>query len=184
MYTNNQSVRNLTTTHNKIITLYAVWEANEYNVTLNAGEYSMLEYIESTGTQFIDTGYAAKTENVKIHVEFEYTQFTDYGTIIGSQVGGNNLLIRQHSGAELHMYPYNGKLQSISVGTVYDMTLTLKNKSWETNINGATQKGQYSTSFINNLNICLFNSTNGENGTYGSQAISSINSKARDWLFE
>ena len=45
VYTNSQSVINLTTENNDVVTLYAVWEANEYTITFNTSGGSAINSI-------------------------------------------------------------------------------------------------------------------------------------------
>lgn len=144
-----------------------------------------VSYLQSTGTQFIDTEFPITSENLKVEIVFKYDEFTDYGTIIGCQ-GEINFILRQYGGG-LWLYPSGTRLRDITVNTKYTVTITLNNGSWTVTVSPGSGEdttvadsfsGTYSGTIINNLNICLFNTTNLSNGSYGSQAIPSINAKA------
>ena len=67
-------------------TLYALWEPKTYTVTLDdnllPSGYQRVEYIESTGTQYIDTGYVPKI-NTKLELDLSFNgdskQISTYG---------------------------------------------------------------------------------------------------------
>ena len=76
-YTDGQSISNLTSENNGIVYLYAQWEANEYDVVFRKSytlpnEYQEVNYIESTGTQFIDTGIYPKV-TTKVVCDCQFT---------------------------------------------------------------------------------------------------------------
>jgi hypothetical protein len=143
-------------------------------------------YIQSTGTQFIDTEFPITSDNLIVELEFMYTAFTDYGTIIGCQ-GDMNFILRQYGGG---LWFYAGKegtrLRDIVVNKKYTVKITVDNGTWTITVSPGsdgtstadTFTGTYTGTIANNLNICLFNTTNAANGSYGSQAIASINAKA------
>ena len=56
-----------------------------------ATKYTRLEYIESNGNQYIDTGYKAISENFKVVIDFEYTSVSSPKTVFGAQKGSNTL---------------------------------------------------------------------------------------------
>ena len=50
--------------------------------------YTELEYIESTGTQYIDTGYVITSENMRVVIKFAYTAAHSDATLFGSETTG------------------------------------------------------------------------------------------------
>ena len=62
--------------------------------TVNLGLYigmQYLEYIESTGTQYIDTGISGNNDNLKIECEFIITEIPrDWSNIYGNYVDENS----------------------------------------------------------------------------------------------
>lgn len=51
-------------------------------------EYQQVEYIESTGTQYIDTGIILRNNNWRIETDIKYTEYTDSRQLIGSVTSG------------------------------------------------------------------------------------------------
>ena len=88
-YTNGQSVNSLTTDNNGIVNLYAQWTPNQYNVVFNKNKalpngYQEVEYIEGTGTQYINTNYKLwKDTNWKIENKFDVTGHYNYNNMFG-----------------------------------------------------------------------------------------------------
>lgn len=50
--------------------------------------YTELEYIQSSGTQYIDTGYVITSENMKVVIKFAYTAAHSDATLFGSETTG------------------------------------------------------------------------------------------------
>lgn len=50
--------------------------------------YTQVEYIESTGTQYIDTGYVITSENMRVVIKFAYTAAHSDATLFGSETTG------------------------------------------------------------------------------------------------
>ena len=69
-YSDKQEVNNLSSTEGATINLYAQWQ--EEVIELPEG-YIECEYIVSTGTQYIDTGYKPN-QDTRIIADFEYTK--------------------------------------------------------------------------------------------------------------
>lgn len=91
-------------------------------------EYTQLEYIESSGTQYIDTGYTITSENLKIVARFMLTELKYWAATWGVEGnedktlaltmllnGSNNLTFYSGSSSQRGAIP-------ITVGTVYDLT--------------------------------------------------------------
>jgi hypothetical protein len=54
-----------------------------YKINLPNG-YTRLEYIETTGTQYIDTGYVWTSQNRKVDMDFMLTEYTNQSHLLGS----------------------------------------------------------------------------------------------------
>lgn len=65
-------------------------DAGEENVPQLPAEYQQVEYIESTGTQYIDTG-VIMTENIQLELDFQITQVTDTNREVLTGAWDNNL---------------------------------------------------------------------------------------------
>ena len=50
--------------------------------------YTQLNYIQSTGTQYIDTGYVITSENMRVVIKFAYTAAHSDATLFGSETTG------------------------------------------------------------------------------------------------
>ena len=82
-YEDEEEVLNLSSTDGDEIDLYAQWEEiNHYTVNFysNTGrlpeEYQEVEYIESTGTQWIDTGFNPNPKTTRVETTFQVTDNT------------------------------------------------------------------------------------------------------------
>lgn len=78
---------------NGTITLYARWEYAEYDITydLDTGlplEYTQLEYIISSGSQYINTGFIPNG-NTKIEIDFR-NMSTAFLALFGARIAENN----------------------------------------------------------------------------------------------
>ena len=87
-YTDGQKVINLTVENNEVVNLYAQWSAIKYDVIFYPNglpiEYQEVEYIESTGTQYIDTGFIP-TSQTSLDIKASIGQ----NTLLGAE--GNTL---------------------------------------------------------------------------------------------
>lgn len=112
--------------------------------------YTLLEYIESSGTQYIDTGYKATTDNLRISIEFAYTSVAAAQSIFGAQ---------SSTGAPYGVIPYtaaastpmlyvasSSRILSVSVSAevfnIWDLTAANGTATWV--YNGTTQTASYS----------------------------------------
>ena len=95
-YEDEEEVLNLSSKDEEEVNLYAQWKPNTYTVNFHFNRlpdgYQEVEYIESTGTQYIDTGYYASAKTRAI-VEFSYTQSNgdtySNGFVFGSANNGD-----------------------------------------------------------------------------------------------
>lgn len=89
--------------------------------------YTQLEYIESTGTQYIDTGYHLNSNNEKIEMEFRYTGSFSGKTLIGTQDSAYSAATKY----SINIYQntlyvgtaHNIAKLGIAVGTDYECTI-------------------------------------------------------------
>ena len=79
------------------------------NVILNTGEYTILDYIESTGTQWIDTGVVLNMNTDGYEVIAQATVASQNGMILGDYTVGNNYywLYHYNDGGDVRMYLTN-----------------------------------------------------------------------------
>ena len=139
-------------------TIYARWIGTDYKLTLDAEDYSILEYIESSGTQWINTGYYWKNENIQIVLDAEVTSSSS-----GMSLFGNEEYISSSSGTRYFggiphggngtygIYIGNGKQGEVSIPNNQRFTLdiaTTTAKNVTAKVNGTTQLSKTYTSTV------------------------------------
>lgn len=116
--------------------------------------YTRLEYIESTGTQYIDTGFKP-TGNSKLEVTFQTTQ--TMGVVIGCDSGwmSNGFMVA------LNVSSFNTGSNSYSLQDGKKHTVAMESGALTVDGNNVGSAG--SGSFTGNATVCLF--TNNRSGT-------------------
>jgi hypothetical protein len=64
------------------VTLEAIPSSNFEFVDWELNGYTKLDYIESSGTQYIDTGVVVGVNDIEVHATFKYTSFTSSGQVL------------------------------------------------------------------------------------------------------
>ena len=115
--------------------------------------YTRLEYIESTGTQYIDTGFKP-TGNSKLEVTFQTTQ--TIGVVIGCDSGwlSNGFMVA------LNVSSFNTGSNSYSLQDGKKHTVAMESGALTVDGNNVGSAG--SGSFTGNATVCLF--TNNRSG--------------------
>ncbi len=127
-------------------------------------EYQEVEYIESTGTQYIDTGVTLGTNDFTILFNFEQTKRTSgeqpITSIWTSDYNYWNLFIRSVSSDESVLDVYTSAHHMLStevnLNEKYTVSLTRNENSWELTQGDSTISWTYSPSKINNTTLKLF----------------------------
>ncbi len=131
-------------------------------------EYQEVEYIQSTGTQFINTGYAWKTQNVKYEVKFNPVSLTS-GAVIGSSSSNSdsNWCVLYFTNASRYWAVGSGNpfpnLQ-VKAGNDYSVVMETDGvtKTATNSINGVTSTANWSGTFAPDMgNVCVMNMSNG-----------------------
>ena len=145
--------------------------------------YTELEFIESTGTQYIDTGYTFNGGIAKIEFKVEYTNFvSSYNYLIGTQIGTSSTALRSlcicfkndntfnftSDGVAIdinNLQRYNSQnLNQILIGDYYQDD---DNKCSIASLNGIEKKQTYSGSMITGETELLFcKNTSGNKNEY------------------
>jgi len=133
-------------------------------------EYQGVEYIQSSGTQYIDTGYAAD-ETSCINFKFQYTSIsTNYNRVFGSRKNVNALLNMRSStsnGGKFYMEWARSAISNPNIDTnAHEVLLDSPNKIYK------FDNTVYSSSFevpsnVNTYNMYIFATNDG--GTDGSK---------------
>ena len=83
--------------------------------------YQQLEYIESSGTQYIDTGVAGGVDTLEIGSQFSFSSFVAYAGIFGNWIDDNHTSIRLILGNTDNGMGYAG-FETKSTGTISNLT--------------------------------------------------------------
>ncbi len=144
-------------------TLYANWVPNQYDVVFSnnynnlPNNYIELEYIESTGTQWIDTGFKPN-QNTGMDVTFKMTDFTDYPPVSNSrnEVRANYFGMAVLSNTQFR-FMYASQLADLNVGETLlnDFNNYYLNKNLAY-INGVLNHTFNSTTYQVNCNLYIF----------------------------
>lgn len=136
------------------------------NVTINhsltyllplPNDYEKLEYIESDGSSYIDTGVIA-TSNMSCDLKFEFVEIPSDGCLIGTKRDGGNRLYFYHY-FQGHRLGYGNYLGSgtANINTQYRVQTILNQNHQELKINDSIiYTGNNSTYINNKLNYYLF----------------------------
>lgn len=122
--------------------------------------YTQLEYIQSSGTQYINTGYKNTGQNLRIVLDFRYTAAHSATTIFGSQ-GSNSSAVYTICPYGTGPYFYVGTKTNLSMGTTavntdYILDVTAKNGTLSVYWNGTLKQTTYTGSLNTTDAIALF----------------------------
>ena len=130
--------------------------------------YTQLEYIESTGTQYIDTGFTHNSANIR--GEIRVGTSTDMATnlnILGNQTSSAGYSVGWAptvfkvwvvtSGTRL-----NGPTHALSAGTTHDIEFELTNNTRKLKYDGATVSGSHMGGIVTSNSIYLFDNGLGQ----------------------
>lgn len=133
--------------------------------------YTRLEYIESSGTQYIDTGVIAKT-GIESKMEFSFTKVPSDAGMLGARKSGNRFYIVHYYGSFTIGYgEYYTTGVKATAGTKYaiESALLLNEQSMYINGEEVIFKGD-SSSLDLGLNLYLFGANYNGSAKYLSSA--------------
>lgn len=130
-------------------------------------EFQEVEYIESTGTQWIDTRYFVFGEIIKFNLKYMYENTNNKGT---SLFGASNEPINNTKYTGIPFYvsnlnnrlalgnSYNINIMTENINTFYNYKLTIdtKEKKWSFTKNDNEKYGNFSGDIISNISIVIF----------------------------
>ena len=119
--------------------------------------YTELTYIQSSGTQYIDTGVKAKND-IKVIVDCEITYGTGWVKILGSYEAGAAFSWWANAS---NIYAYYGTEEKLGVGATGKHILTANGNMWSDSVNDFSFSA---SSFTATINMYLFSVNGG--GTY------------------
>lgn len=126
--------------------------------------YVPIEYLESTGTQWIDTGYKIQTANVKIRLKFMKTN-THPGSLIGASniVSDSNWFVLYFNNNQNYWAIGNGNKETRNyipeLNIIHDVQIeTFSNNTYKSIFDGVISSGTWGGSFIVNTmgNVYLY----------------------------
>jgi len=183
-------------------TIYAQWKENGYDIayvlnnastnypdsdleyrstskTLPKG-YTYLDYIESTGTQYINTGYKPTSENLKVEISFNQTNGDSYQSLFGTEDNKSSSK-RQWSivshGKSNSFGHYVGNSSGIvstsaSAGTKHTYIMQANNGTLTVDLDGNKTTGSYSGVLCKKYNMLIFaNNIDGSAGQFAKMKL-------------
>ena len=142
----------------------------KYGYTFTGWEilpFVQIEYLESTGTQYIDTGFKISSNNVNIKTIFMPLRVGAIGNRLSGSYNGN---LRGFSFYIWNNLTIGCGAKDIStnvpmyVNTVYTLDLQAKDGVLTGTVNGVNVEDLYTNTIVNNLNLYLFKPN--ESGSY------------------
>lgn len=133
-------------------------------IAADASEITKLEYIQSNGTQYIDTGIVPKN-NTRVDADCDITYGTDWVMILGSY-DPNKYFSWWANGAKI--YAYYGTSNKNVAGENGKQTLSANKNIWTAG-NSAISFSE--VSFTSNFSIYLFSVNNGGNYSKASMKL-------------
>ena len=145
-----------------------------FSATLPSG-YTELEYIESTGTQYIDTG-VVPADNFDVTVTVSFDDLSEPGIVLGSRTTtqtSDRLIILKYSNTSLG-YDYGELAQSITrpaypdveINTKYKIQLQGTLNHVDYYVNNQLISSQNTTRQTSTYNLWLFNANTGSAATF------------------
>lgn len=133
--------------------------------------YTAVAYIQSSGTQYVDTGFKPTTENMKVCLDFEWISkgsTTLYGT---QQTSGSSFSITAYNQPAFYVGTSQGlRPQTTVTGVRYQLDAHANNGEFTVSLNGTVESVEYSGTILKMLPLSLFG--NNINGT--TQQLSSL----------
>ena len=116
-----------------------------------------VEYLESTGTQCIDTGYAPGTDVVAVSARYEFTGGVAYAaTVWGAQLATDrNWMANQYSD-RWWFGTQQGQFAGSQGNYLHDVSWNINNGAVSGSVNGTMYSGTYSGSVVSGHSVYLF----------------------------
>lgn len=118
--------------------------------------YTQLEYIQSSGTQYINTGVKAKPTNLRVTMDFAYTAAHDAASLFGSSTGSNWSVV-PYGNPVFYVGTSPSLLQqTTAINTKYALDVSANSGTLTVNLNGSIQTAAYSGNLESATAITLF----------------------------
>ena len=126
--------------------------------------YTQVQYLESTGTQYIDTGFVPTAEDMRVVCDVVYTKTPSGTCLYGAQTTSTTFPITLGADGDKPTFFVGSSLrlltQTMSVNTRYVLSAHAKNGTLTAGVNGATSTASYSGSLAKTLSLSLFGNNN------------------------
>ena len=123
-----------------------------------ATKYTRLEYIESTGTQYIDTGYVAKTENYRVKCRFSISELSTTAVLFGGGASTDIISIMAQNPAKI--YVGGGRIIRdtiyFTVGETHEMDCHANDGTFSMVFDGTTYSEAYTSTINKEYSLALF----------------------------
>lgn len=131
--------------------------------------YTELKWIKSSGTQYIDTGYKATSENYRIRCKFYFDTLVNNTVPFGGGASTDIISVLLRNNTQFHFYVGSGSVSAtdfnVAQGVEYDMECHANNGIFAVTVNGASYSGNYSGTINKNHSLAIFG--NNASGTVG-----------------
>lgn len=122
--------------------------------------YTQTAYIRATGTQYIDTGYIATSENYRIKCGFYFDTIVNNTVPFGGGASTDIISVLIRNSTIFHFYVGSGSVSATDVaitqGVNYDMECWANNGIFTVILNGASYSGSYSGAINKDYSLFLF----------------------------
>ena len=120
-----------------------------------------VEYLESTGTQWIDTGYAPATDVVTVSAKYEFTANYNGATVWGANLPTDrNWMANQYSNSWWFGVT-SGQFSSSQGAFLHDVSWNINNGTVSGHVNSTSYSGTYSGSVVSGYSVYLFGCNSG-----------------------
>lgn len=122
--------------------------------------YIQAAYISSNGTQYINTGYIATSENYRIRCRFYFDTIVNNTVPFGGGASTDIISVLIRNSTIFHFYVGSGSVSAtdvaISQGVNYDMDCWANDGTFTVVLNGASYSGTYSGAINKEYPLAIF----------------------------
>lgn len=127
--------------------------------------YTELTYIQSSGTQWIDTEFIPVSQNMRVECGFLCTSFAQGRSLFGSQYSSNQFSIIPYSANSNSVAWYVGTTANIlnteiSANVMYSLSAETKNGTFYLTINDTIKSSAYSGNLVTQMPFSIFGNNN------------------------
>lgn len=122
-----------------------------------------VEYLQSTGTQYIDTGIIVKNNNANLSVKYQFTESATAVSVFGAMKSNNTCWFAEQYNNKW-WFGGTGSLFNNSQGTnLHTVKWNIANGTVNGTVDNTNYSGTYSGSIVSDVTLALFCTHYGEN---------------------